>query len=158
MLRAAQSYLESTNSTSQIQTGHGRRPEGGRHSNPVVTTPTIALDFSGTTQQLASHNVAPNQTQQSSRKLSSRKLYQKLVDSSQLEPDANIATQRFNLSERRRIDPSTGSSNPQLSQLTQMQRLPDATQTQRLKFKIHPDASYNNHKIPNPTSRWLQHG
>ncbi|KZV15959.1 hypothetical protein F511_25376 [Dorcoceras hygrometricum] len=34
---------------------------GGRHSNPVVTTPTIALDFSGTTQQSASHNVAPNQ-------------------------------------------------------------------------------------------------
>ncbi|KZV51688.1 hypothetical protein F511_30101 [Dorcoceras hygrometricum] len=34
---------------------------GGRHSNPVVTTPTIALDFAGTTQQSASHNVAPNQ-------------------------------------------------------------------------------------------------
>ncbi|KZV33321.1 dihydroxy-acid dehydratase, mitochondrial [Dorcoceras hygrometricum] len=34
---------------------------GGRHSNPVVTTPTIALDFSDTTQQSASHNVAPNQ-------------------------------------------------------------------------------------------------
>ncbi|KZV28701.1 F-box/FBD/LRR-repeat protein-like [Dorcoceras hygrometricum] len=34
---------------------------GGRHSNPVVTTPMIALDFSGTTQQSASHNVAPNQ-------------------------------------------------------------------------------------------------
>ncbi|KZV52227.1 dr1-associated corepressor [Dorcoceras hygrometricum] len=34
---------------------------GGRHSNPVVTTPTIALDFSDTTQQPASHNVAPNQ-------------------------------------------------------------------------------------------------
>ncbi|KZV32107.1 ATP-dependent Clp protease ATP-binding subunit ClpB [Dorcoceras hygrometricum] len=32
-----------------------------RHSNPVVTTPTIALDFSDTTQQSASHNVAPNQ-------------------------------------------------------------------------------------------------
>ncbi|KZV51337.1 hypothetical protein F511_12032 [Dorcoceras hygrometricum] len=32
-----------------------------RHSNPVVTTPTIALDFSGTTQESASHNVAPNQ-------------------------------------------------------------------------------------------------
>ncbi|KZV31920.1 hypothetical protein F511_04234 [Dorcoceras hygrometricum] len=35
---------------------------GGRHSNPVVTTPTIALDFSNMTQQSASHNVAPNQT------------------------------------------------------------------------------------------------
>ncbi|KZV55777.1 hypothetical protein F511_17348 [Dorcoceras hygrometricum] len=34
---------------------------GGRHSNPVVTTPTIALDFSDTAQQSASHNVAPNQ-------------------------------------------------------------------------------------------------
>ncbi|KZV48101.1 hypothetical protein F511_02714 [Dorcoceras hygrometricum] len=34
---------------------------GGRHSYPVVTAPTIALDFSGTTQQSASHNVAPNQ-------------------------------------------------------------------------------------------------
>ncbi|KZV20523.1 NAC domain-containing protein 67-like [Dorcoceras hygrometricum] len=34
---------------------------GGRHSNPVVTTPTIALDFSGTTQEPSSHNVAPNQ-------------------------------------------------------------------------------------------------
>ncbi|KZV53494.1 mediator-associated protein 1-like [Dorcoceras hygrometricum] len=34
---------------------------GGRHSNPVVTTPTIALDFSDTSQQSASHNVAPNQ-------------------------------------------------------------------------------------------------
>ncbi|KZV18596.1 hypothetical protein F511_41375 [Dorcoceras hygrometricum] len=31
---------------------------GGRHSNPVVTTPMIALDFSGTTTQSASHNVA----------------------------------------------------------------------------------------------------
>ncbi|KZV40292.1 hypothetical protein F511_33508 [Dorcoceras hygrometricum] len=34
---------------------------GGRHSNPVVTTPMIALDFSGTTHQSASHNVAFNQ-------------------------------------------------------------------------------------------------
>ncbi|KZV57170.1 putative RNA-dependent RNA polymerase 3-like [Dorcoceras hygrometricum] len=34
---------------------------GGRHSNPVVTTPMIALDFSGTTHQSASHNVTPNQ-------------------------------------------------------------------------------------------------
>ncbi|KZV36596.1 hypothetical protein F511_42463 [Dorcoceras hygrometricum] len=34
---------------------------GGRHSNPIVTTPMIALDFSGTTQQSASHNVASNQ-------------------------------------------------------------------------------------------------
>ncbi|KZV39035.1 hypothetical protein F511_34638 [Dorcoceras hygrometricum] len=34
---------------------------GGRHSNPVVTTPMIALYFSGTTHQSASHNVAPNQ-------------------------------------------------------------------------------------------------
>ncbi|KZV18975.1 xaa-pro aminopeptidase [Dorcoceras hygrometricum] len=34
---------------------------GGRHSDPIVTTPMIALDFSGTTQQSASHNVAPNQ-------------------------------------------------------------------------------------------------
>ncbi|KZV22874.1 hypothetical protein F511_18508 [Dorcoceras hygrometricum] len=34
---------------------------GGRHSNPVVTAPTIALDFSDTTQQSTSHNVAPNQ-------------------------------------------------------------------------------------------------
>ncbi|KZV40501.1 hypothetical protein F511_12483 [Dorcoceras hygrometricum] len=33
----------------------------GRHSNPVVTTPMIALDFSGTTTQSASHNVALNQ-------------------------------------------------------------------------------------------------
>ncbi|KZV44942.1 hypothetical protein F511_29628 [Dorcoceras hygrometricum] len=32
---------------------------GDRHSYPVVTAPTIALDFSGTTQQSASHNVAP---------------------------------------------------------------------------------------------------
>ncbi|KZV19345.1 hypothetical protein F511_23119 [Dorcoceras hygrometricum] len=34
---------------------------GGRHSHLVVTAPTIALDFSDTTQQSASHNVAPNQ-------------------------------------------------------------------------------------------------
>ncbi|KZV52535.1 hypothetical protein F511_27065 [Dorcoceras hygrometricum] len=34
---------------------------GGRHSNPVVTTLTIALDFLDTTQQSTSHNVAPNQ-------------------------------------------------------------------------------------------------
>ncbi|KZV38645.1 hypothetical protein F511_11743 [Dorcoceras hygrometricum] len=33
----------------------------GRHSNPVVTTPMIALDFSGTTHLSASHNVAFNQ-------------------------------------------------------------------------------------------------
>ncbi|KZV26971.1 hypothetical protein F511_39788 [Dorcoceras hygrometricum] len=33
---------------------------GGRHSNPVVTTPMIALDFSGTTHLSASHNVALN--------------------------------------------------------------------------------------------------
>ncbi|KZV43028.1 putative pectinesterase/pectinesterase inhibitor 33-like [Dorcoceras hygrometricum] len=37
---------------------------GGRHSNPVVTTPMIALDFSGTTHQSASHNVAFNQISQ----------------------------------------------------------------------------------------------
>ncbi|KZV50047.1 hypothetical protein F511_34063 [Dorcoceras hygrometricum] len=34
---------------------------GGRHSNPIVTTPMIVLDFSGTTHQSASHNVAFNQ-------------------------------------------------------------------------------------------------
>ncbi|KZV32181.1 hypothetical protein F511_17006 [Dorcoceras hygrometricum] len=34
---------------------------GGRHSYPVVTALTIALDFSDTTQQSASPNVAPNQ-------------------------------------------------------------------------------------------------
>ncbi|KZV34085.1 hypothetical protein F511_05767 [Dorcoceras hygrometricum] len=34
---------------------------GGRHSNPVVTIPTIALDLSGVTHQSASPNVAPNQ-------------------------------------------------------------------------------------------------
>ncbi|KZV17655.1 mediator-associated protein 1-like [Dorcoceras hygrometricum] len=34
---------------------------GVRHSNPVVTTLMIALDFSGTTTQSASHNVALNQ-------------------------------------------------------------------------------------------------
>ncbi|KZV58326.1 hypothetical protein F511_34591 [Dorcoceras hygrometricum] len=34
---------------------------GGRLSNPVVTTPTIALDLSGATHQSASPNVAPNQ-------------------------------------------------------------------------------------------------
>ncbi|KZV19929.1 nicotianamine synthase [Dorcoceras hygrometricum] len=34
---------------------------GGRHSYPVVTAPTIALDFSGTTNPSTSHNVAPNQ-------------------------------------------------------------------------------------------------
>ncbi|KZV21205.1 Galactose mutarotase-like superfamily protein isoform 1 [Dorcoceras hygrometricum] len=34
---------------------------GGRHSYPVVTAPTIALDFSGMIHQSASHNVAPNQ-------------------------------------------------------------------------------------------------
>ncbi|KZV17432.1 hypothetical protein F511_06721 [Dorcoceras hygrometricum] len=34
---------------------------GGRHSNPVVTTRMKALDFSGTTHQSASHNVAFNQ-------------------------------------------------------------------------------------------------
>ncbi|KZV27305.1 clathrin assembly protein [Dorcoceras hygrometricum] len=34
---------------------------GGRHSNPVVTTPTIALDLSGATHQSDSPNVAPNQ-------------------------------------------------------------------------------------------------
>ncbi|KZV48127.1 hypothetical protein F511_20508 [Dorcoceras hygrometricum] len=33
---------------------------GGRHSYPVVTAPTIALDFSGTTNPSTSHNVAPN--------------------------------------------------------------------------------------------------
>ncbi|KZV22919.1 hypothetical protein F511_11731 [Dorcoceras hygrometricum] len=34
---------------------------GGRHSNPVVTTPMIALEFSGMATQSASHNVALNQ-------------------------------------------------------------------------------------------------
>ncbi|KZV35328.1 28 kDa ribonucleoprotein, chloroplastic [Dorcoceras hygrometricum] len=34
---------------------------GGRHSNPVVTTPMIALDFLGMTHQSAGHNVAFNQ-------------------------------------------------------------------------------------------------
>ncbi|KZV47979.1 hypothetical protein F511_18320 [Dorcoceras hygrometricum] len=44
---------------------------GGRHSNPVVTTPMIALDFSGTTQRSASHNVAPNQVPTTRTKLKS---------------------------------------------------------------------------------------
>ncbi|KZV22243.1 hypothetical protein F511_21077 [Dorcoceras hygrometricum] len=177
---------------------------GGRHSNPVVTTPTIALDFSGTTQQSASHNVAPNQnlttgthasynkpdatiqSQQSSRnnpvaniqsQQSSRKaLNQKLVDSSQLEPDAILEMQRFNLTRRRRVAPSTGSSIPQL--VTQSQynssrdwffnsstghSLTSATTARRntsatTDFPFPPAASYSNHKIPNPTSRWLQYG
>ncbi|KZV28395.1 GTP-binding protein (ISS) [Dorcoceras hygrometricum] len=48
--------------TDQSNPKKGKEYElGGRHSNPVVTTPTIALDFSDTTQQSASHNVAPNQ-------------------------------------------------------------------------------------------------
>ncbi|KZV27912.1 hypothetical protein F511_36831 [Dorcoceras hygrometricum] len=53
------------------ESGSSSRPPplGGRHSNPVVTTPTIALDFSGTTQQSASHNVAPNQAQKQLKKL-----------------------------------------------------------------------------------------
>ncbi|KZV30604.1 hypothetical protein F511_16718 [Dorcoceras hygrometricum] len=50
------------------------------------------------------------QSQQSSRKA----LNQKLVDSSQLVPDAILETQRFNLTRRRRVAPSTGSSIPQL--------------------------------------------
>ncbi|KZV34159.1 hypothetical protein F511_40295 [Dorcoceras hygrometricum] len=33
---------------------------GGRNSNPAVTTPMIALDFSGTTHLSANHNVALN--------------------------------------------------------------------------------------------------
>ncbi|KZV47487.1 hypothetical protein F511_33327 [Dorcoceras hygrometricum] len=41
---------------------------GGRHSHPIVTAPTIALDFSDTTQQSASHNVAPNQQFTTSKK------------------------------------------------------------------------------------------
>ncbi|KZV40343.1 hypothetical protein F511_14913 [Dorcoceras hygrometricum] len=45
---------------------------GGRHSNPVVTTPMIALDFSGTTHQSASHNVAPNQFYKSTQALTTR--------------------------------------------------------------------------------------
>ncbi|KZV29169.1 dr1-associated corepressor [Dorcoceras hygrometricum] len=49
---SAASYSNSDAAPSQL---------GGRHSNPVVTTPTIALDLVDTTQQSASHNVAPNQ-------------------------------------------------------------------------------------------------
>ncbi|KZV18950.1 hypothetical protein F511_03466 [Dorcoceras hygrometricum] len=37
------------------------RKLGGRHSNPVVTTPMIALEFPGTTHLSGSHNVALNQ-------------------------------------------------------------------------------------------------
>ncbi|KZV32664.1 VHS domain-containing protein [Dorcoceras hygrometricum] len=37
---------------------------GGRHSNPVGTTPMIALNFSGMTHLSASHNVDLNQKQQ----------------------------------------------------------------------------------------------
>ncbi|KZV13736.1 hypothetical protein F511_45101 [Dorcoceras hygrometricum] len=39
---------------------------------------------------------------------------QKLVESSKLVPDATLETQRFNLTIRRRVAPSTVSSNPQL--------------------------------------------
>ncbi|KZV42410.1 hypothetical protein F511_33951 [Dorcoceras hygrometricum] len=47
---------------------------GGRHSYPVVTAPTIALDFSGTTYQSASHNVAPNQALATKPELKSQEL------------------------------------------------------------------------------------
>ncbi|KZV30042.1 hypothetical protein F511_41008 [Dorcoceras hygrometricum] len=45
---------------------------GGRHSNPVVITPTIAFDFSGTTQQSASHNVALKSADMNSKQSASR--------------------------------------------------------------------------------------
>ncbi|KZV38731.1 hypothetical protein F511_19529 [Dorcoceras hygrometricum] len=47
---------------------------GGRHSNLVVTTPMIALDFSGTTHQSASHNVAFNQADFTTRNIAMSKL------------------------------------------------------------------------------------
>ncbi|KZV24153.1 hypothetical protein F511_40571 [Dorcoceras hygrometricum] len=126
-----------------------------------------------------------NQTQQSSNnypvatiqsQLSSRKLNQKLVDSSQLVPDEILETQRFNLTRRSRIAPSTGSSIPQM--VTQSQHnssrdwffnsstghsLTRAMTARRntsatTDFPFPPAASYSNHQIPNPTSRWLQYG
>ncbi|KZV36600.1 hypothetical protein F511_29133 [Dorcoceras hygrometricum] len=97
---------------------------GGRHSNPVVTTPMIALDFSDTTQQSASHNVAPNQNQQQPQvdtlskeniKTTTFQLTQTTSQSSTIcrqislakrpkaagHPIATLKTQRFNLSKRR---------------------------------------------------------
>ncbi|KZV49986.1 hypothetical protein F511_32362 [Dorcoceras hygrometricum] len=111
-------------------------------------------------------------SQQSSRKA----LNQKLVDTSQLVPDAILETQLFNLTRRRRVTPSTGSSIPQL--VTQSQynssrdwffnsstghSLTSATNARRntsatTDFPFPPPASYSNHQIPNPTSRWLQYG
>ncbi|KZV36869.1 pentatricopeptide repeat-containing protein-like [Dorcoceras hygrometricum] len=131
-----------------------------------------------------------NQTQQSSRNYPvatihsqaiqsqaiQSQLNQKLVDSSQLVPDAILETQRCNLTRRRRVAPSTGSSIPQL--VTQSQynssrdwffnsstghSLTSATTARRntsatTDFPFPPAASYSNHQIPNPTSRWLHIG
>ncbi|KZV58249.1 hypothetical protein F511_30847 [Dorcoceras hygrometricum] len=46
--------------------GRISRPLGSRRSNPAVTTPMIALDYSGTTHQSASRNVTLNQGHSSS--------------------------------------------------------------------------------------------
>ncbi|KZV45427.1 peroxisome biogenesis protein 1 [Dorcoceras hygrometricum] len=144
---------------------------GGRHSNPIVTTPMIALDFSGTTTQSASHNVAlisghqsicqaqyvlatrqssiqremltpklkpaGEHTKQTSPKsfehqylrTSTPTLIQRSTSWYQIpyeKPAAGYAnatkTQHLNLTKRRRIAPTTGSSNQQL--VTQSQRIP----------------------------------
>ncbi|KZV55824.1 hypothetical protein F511_12218 [Dorcoceras hygrometricum] len=68
---------------------------GGRHSHPVVTAPTIALDFSDTTQQSASHNVAPNQIPSSS-ETSEIVKRRRIASSAQLNYQTSPKRQRIN--------------------------------------------------------------
>ncbi|KZV23514.1 hypothetical protein F511_34611 [Dorcoceras hygrometricum] len=82
----------------------------------------------------------------------------------------------FQLTRRCRVAPSTGSSIPQLVTQSQYKSSRDwffnsstghsltSAMTARRNtsattdFPFPPAASYSNHQIPNPTSRWLQYG
>ncbi|KZV29934.1 hypothetical protein F511_22825 [Dorcoceras hygrometricum] len=158
-----------------------------------ITTPMIALDFSGTTTQSASHNVALNQNSKGTAQVTETNqlppataitteehpnlnlrnnqslhfsshtqndaaptnqndvvaLHQLVPNTlrnnqhlvtlnnpdASLIPDAISKTLRFNLSKRRRVDPTTGSPNPQL-----------VTQTQHISQNFTPAASSNHNK------------
>ncbi|KZV43933.1 ferric reduction oxidase 2-like [Dorcoceras hygrometricum] len=119
---------------------------GGRHSNPVVTTPMIALDFSGTTHQSASHNVAPNQITQSTAELTadatSFHLVQKFTTAGFLELKSVQGTNNKSKVQNNE-ECSPKSLNPQEKRTTQISQkasnasnstLPDSTLIQGLKW------------------------
>ncbi|KZV43224.1 hypothetical protein F511_39484 [Dorcoceras hygrometricum] len=83
-----------------------------RHTTTVATTRRNYQTQAVQSQAIQSQAIQSQAIQ--SQAIQSQGAKQKLVESSKLVPDATLETQRFNLTIRRRVAPSTGSSNPQL--------------------------------------------